>query len=60
MYSLGSYLTKKEAEKVLRKLEEEIGEDNVGVAKAGYLANLLNFSAIRGYSSYECLEIINS
>ena len=60
MYALGSYLTEKEAKRVLKVLAEEIGEENVCTPREGYLMNLLDFSAMRGYPPHKCLEIINS
>ena len=60
MFSINSWLSKKDANRALKILESEIGGKNVGVSKADYLCNLLNFSSMRGYSNDECLKIINN
>ena len=60
MFSINSWLSKKDAHRALKILESEIGDKNVGASKAGYLCNLLSYSAMRGYSKDECLKIINN
>ena len=60
MFSINSWLSKKDANRALKILESEIGGKNVGASKADYLCSLLSFSAMRGYSNDECLKIINN